>query len=43
VAEEFCDRRNIEVKIHPTYSEEDVADIAAAFVKVAEHIEDLET
>ena len=43
VAEEFCDRRNIEVKIHPTYSEEDVADIAAAFVKVAEHIGDLET
>ena len=43
VAEEFCDRRNIEVKIHPTYSEEDVADIAAAFVKVAENIGDLET
>ena len=43
VAEEFCDRRNIEVKIHPTYSEEDVADVAAAFLKVAERIGDLET
>lgn len=41
VAEEYCDRRNIEVKVHPTASARDIADVAAAFIKVAGHIDDL--
>ncbi len=41
VTEEYCSRRNIELKIHPTASDEDIAQVAAAFHKVAQHADQL--
>jgi dTDP-4-amino-4,6-dideoxygalactose transaminase len=41
VAEESCDRRNIELKIHPPATIDDMADIAAALKKVMAHLDDL--
>ncbi len=41
VAEEYCSRRNIELKIHPTADTEDIEQIAAAFHKVADQVEQL--
>jgi len=41
VAEECCDRRNIEIKIHPPADLNDMADIATAFKKVVENIGEL--
>jgi len=40
VAEEYCDRRNIEIKIHPPADLSDMADIATAFKKVVENIDE---
>ena len=41
VVEDYCSRRNIELKIHPTADAEDIAQIAAAFHKVADQVEQL--
>jgi dTDP-4-amino-4,6-dideoxygalactose transaminase len=41
VAEEYCDRRNIELKIHPPATLDDMADIAAALKKVMAHLDGL--
>ena len=41
VAEEYCGRRNIELKIHPTAEMEDIEQLAAAFHKVAHQVERL--
>lgn len=41
VAEEYCDKRNIEIKIHPPADVEDMADIVAAFRKVIENVDEL--
>ena len=41
VAEEFCDHRNIELKLHPPAALRDMADIAAAFKKVVNHVDEL--
>lgn len=41
VTEEYCSRRNIELKIHPTAATEDIEQVATAFHKVADHAEQL--
>jgi len=41
VAEDACDRRNIELKIHPPATLRDMADLVSAFRKVVTHVEDL--
>ncbi|MDP6777674.1 MAG: DegT/DnrJ/EryC1/StrS family aminotransferase [Candidatus Latescibacteria bacterium] len=41
VAEEYCDRRNIEIKIQPTCGEGEMADVAHAVKKVMEHVDEL--
>jgi perosamine synthetase len=41
VCEEVCDRRNIELKVHPPAGEADMADIVAAFKKVLAHLDEL--
>ena len=41
VAEEICDRRSLELKVHPPATLEDMADIAAAVKKVVSHIDEL--
>ncbi len=41
VAEAVCDRQNIELKVHPPATVKDMADIVAAFRKVAEHVGEL--
>ncbi|MFH0796715.1 MAG: DegT/DnrJ/EryC1/StrS family aminotransferase [Candidatus Omnitrophota bacterium] len=41
VAEETCDKRNIEIKIHPPAGKTEMEDIAVAFRKVVENITEL--
>ena len=43
VAEEMCDRRNIEIKIQPPADVKDMDDIAEALRKVVEHADELES
>lgn len=41
VAEEYCDHRNIELKVHPPGTLRDMAHIATAFKKVVDHMDEL--
>ena len=41
VAEEMCERRNIEIKIHPPAGEAEMADIVTVFRKVVENVDEL--
>jgi len=42
VAEQACDRQNIELKVHPPATVEDMADVVAAFQKVVAHVGELQ-
>lgn len=41
VSEEYCDHRNVEIKVHPPATKEDLADVVAAIKKVIENIDEL--
>ena len=41
VAEEYCDRRLIELKVHPPADQRDMADVVSAVSKVVDNIGDL--
>jgi hypothetical protein len=43
VAEELCDRRNVELKIHPPATLADMEDITTAIRKVVEHVDEIRT
>ena len=40
-AENFCYKANLEVKVHPPCGEKEMDDIATAFTKVLENIDEL--
>ena len=42
VAEDLCDNRAIELKIHPPADEGDMREAAEAFTKIAEHLQELQ-
>jgi len=41
ISERLCDHENVELKVHPPSTPSDMADIAAAFKKVVEHVDEL--
>jgi perosamine synthetase len=41
VVEEYCDKRNVQVKVHPPAAKSDMDDVAAAIRKVVENIQEL--
>jgi len=42
-AEEICNTKNIEIKIHPPAAPKDMADIVTAFEKVIDNIDELKS
>jgi len=41
VTEAACDRQNVELKVHPPATVQDMADVVAAFQKVVVHVDEL--